>query len=100
MKRSSCTRTGNRSDATVAAADKAIAADPTKPIPYYLKGQALIGKATVDPKTGKDRMRLQDASRHTRNTWNSPPTGRWPPKSKAVLEGMGQTVKSTYKAKK
>lgn len=40
-------------DATVAAADKAIAADPTKPIPYYLKGQALISKATVDPKTNR-----------------------------------------------
>ncbi len=45
-------KTGN-SDATVAAADKAIAADPKKPVPYYLKGQALIGKATVDPKTQK-----------------------------------------------
>jgi tetratricopeptide (TPR) repeat protein len=45
-------RTTN-TDATVAAADKAIAVDPTKPIPYYLKAQALISKATVDPKTGK-----------------------------------------------
>ncbi|HEX3985342.1 MAG TPA: hypothetical protein VHX13_01935 [Acidobacteriaceae bacterium] len=45
-------RTG-QTDAIVAAADKAIAADPTKPIPYYLKGQALIGKATMDPKTQK-----------------------------------------------
>ena len=35
-------------DETVAAADKAIAADPTKPIPYYLKGQALVSKATLD----------------------------------------------------
>ncbi len=47
-------------DATVAAADKAIAADPNKPIPYYLKGKALITKATVD-KAGKivapERMR-------------------------------------------
>jgi tetratricopeptide (TPR) repeat protein len=42
-----------QADAIVAAADKAIAADPTKPIPYYLKGQALIGKATMDPKTQK-----------------------------------------------
>lgn len=45
-------RTG-QTDAIVAAADKAIAADPTRPIPYYLKGQALIGKATMDPKTQK-----------------------------------------------
>jgi len=43
----------NQLDATVAAADKAIAADPTKPIPYYLKGKALINKATIDPKTQK-----------------------------------------------
>lgn len=45
-------RTG-QADAVVAAADKAVAADPTRPIPYYLKGQALIGKATMDPKTQK-----------------------------------------------
>jgi tetratricopeptide (TPR) repeat protein len=45
-------RTG-QADATIAAADKAIAADPTKAIAYYLKGQALISKATVDPKTQK-----------------------------------------------
>jgi Carboxypeptidase regulatory-like domain len=43
----------NQLDATVAAADKAIAADPSKPIPYYLKGKALINKATIDPKTQK-----------------------------------------------
>jgi tetratricopeptide (TPR) repeat protein len=43
----------NQLDGTVAAADKAIAADPTKPIPYYLKGKALINKATIDPKTQK-----------------------------------------------
>ena len=46
-------RTGN-TDATVAAADKSIAADPNKPLAYYLKGQALVGKSTVD-KAGKDR---------------------------------------------
>jgi tetratricopeptide (TPR) repeat protein len=40
-------------DAAAAAADEAIKADPTKPLPYYLKGQALIQKATLDPKTGK-----------------------------------------------
>ncbi|HEX5233857.1 MAG TPA: carboxypeptidase regulatory-like domain-containing protein [Silvibacterium sp.] len=42
----------NNVDATVAAAEKAIAADPNKPIPYYLKGKALISKATMD-KAGK-----------------------------------------------
>jgi len=46
-------KAGGNADAVVAAADKAIAADPNKPIPYYLKGQALISKATVDPKTSR-----------------------------------------------
>jgi tetratricopeptide (TPR) repeat protein len=46
-------KSGSNADAVAAAADKAIAADPSKPIPYYLKGQALIAKATVDPKTNK-----------------------------------------------
>ena len=35
------------------AADKAIAADPVKADAYYIKGQALIDKATLDPKTQK-----------------------------------------------
>jgi hypothetical protein len=43
----------NNADAQVAAADEAIKADPTKPLLYYLKGQGLIQKATVDPKTGR-----------------------------------------------
>ena len=40
-------------DAQAAAAEKAIAANANDPIPYYLKGQSLIGKATVDPKTSR-----------------------------------------------
>src|SRR5271170_4945451 len=38
--------------ATLDAANKAIAADPNRPIPYYFKGQALVQNATVD-KAGK-----------------------------------------------
>ncbi len=36
-----------------AAADEAIKADPTLAIAYYLKGQGLIQKATIDSATGK-----------------------------------------------
>ena len=43
----------HQDDPALAAADKAIAADPTKPLPYYIKGQELLQKATVDTKTGK-----------------------------------------------
>lgn len=39
----------NNADAAGAAADEAIQADPKRPLPYYLKGQALIQKATLDP---------------------------------------------------
>jgi tetratricopeptide (TPR) repeat protein len=43
----------NNSDAQVAAADEAIKADPATVIAYYLKGQGLVGKSTVDPKTNQ-----------------------------------------------
>jgi tetratricopeptide (TPR) repeat protein len=45
-------QTGN-ADAQVAAADQAIKVDPKSPILYYLKGQGLVQKATIDTKTGK-----------------------------------------------
>jgi len=47
----------NNADAQAASAEKAIAANPTDAVLYYLKGQALLsiagntGKLTVDPKT-------------------------------------------------
>jgi tetratricopeptide (TPR) repeat protein len=40
-------------DAQLRAAEKAIAVDPGRAILYYFKGQALVSKATVDPKTQK-----------------------------------------------
>jgi tetratricopeptide (TPR) repeat protein len=40
-------------DASAAAADEAIKVDPNQPLPYYLKGQGLIPKATIDPASGK-----------------------------------------------
>jgi tetratricopeptide (TPR) repeat protein len=44
----------NNSDAQVAAADEAIKADPKNtPVVYYLKGQGLVGKSTIDPKTNQ-----------------------------------------------
>jgi len=40
-------------DAQLAAAQKAIALDPGRAMPYYFKGQALTSKATIDPQTQK-----------------------------------------------
>jgi Carboxypeptidase regulatory-like domain len=86
-------------DATVAAADKAIAADPTKPIPYYLKGKALINKATVDPKTGKIVAPPGCAEAYEKYL-ELAPDGPFSADAKSVLAEMGTTVKSTYKAGK
>jgi tetratricopeptide (TPR) repeat protein len=43
-------KSGGSPDAIAAAADKAIAADPSKPVPYYLKGQALLAKGAPSKK--------------------------------------------------
>ncbi|HZD48323.1 MAG TPA: carboxypeptidase-like regulatory domain-containing protein [Silvibacterium sp.] len=92
------TRVG-KSDDAAAAADKAIAADPTRPIPYYLKGQALVGKATVDPKTQKI-LAPPGCIEAYEKYLELAPDGQFAAEVKAVLEGMGQTIKSSYKAKK
>ena len=86
-------------DGTVAAADKAIAADPTKPIPYYLKGQALINKATVDPKTGKIQAPPGTAEAYQKYL-ELAPDGQFAAEVKGVLTEMGETIKSSYKAPK
>jgi tetratricopeptide (TPR) repeat protein len=85
-------------DATAEAADKAIAADPTKPIPYYLKGQALIGKATVD-KAGKI-VAPPGCVEAYQKYLELAPDGQFAKEVTDVLTGMGQTIKSSYKAKK
>ncbi len=83
-------------DPEVAAAEKAIAADPNKPLPYYLKGQALLAKATVDAKgqivpppgcVDAYQKYLQLA-----------PDGPQAPAVKDVLTQMGQKIESKYKA--
>jgi tetratricopeptide (TPR) repeat protein len=43
----------NNAEAQVAAANEAILADPNQPLLYYLKGQGLIQKATINSKTAK-----------------------------------------------
>lgn len=86
-------------DGTVAAADKAIAADPTKPIPYYLKGKALINKATVDQKTGKIILPPGCADAYQKYL-ELAPDGPFAPEVKSVLQESGETIKSSYKAGK
>ncbi|HZZ38975.1 MAG TPA: hypothetical protein VFE06_07580 [Acidobacteriaceae bacterium] len=82
-------RTG-QTDAIVAAADKAIAAEPTRPIPYYLKGQALIGKATMDPKTQKI-VAPPGCQEAYEKYLQLAPTGQFANDAKQVLAEMSST---------
>ncbi len=86
-------------DETVAAADKAIAADPKRPIPYYLKGQALVNKATVDPKTQKI-VAPPGCAEAYQTYLELAPDGPFAADAKSVLAEMGTTVTSNYKASK
>jgi tetratricopeptide (TPR) repeat protein len=77
-------------DAQVAAADEAIKVDPTQPLPYYLKGQGLIQKATIDPKTGK--MILPDGCAESYQKYlDLAPTGLYAGEVKAILTEATQT---------
>jgi tetratricopeptide (TPR) repeat protein len=86
-------------DEAAVAADKAIAADPTKPIAYYIKGQSLIQKVTVDPKTQKVTA-PPGCEEAYQKYLELAPDGPHATEVKEILTGIGATVKSTYKADK
>lgn len=92
-------RSGQNGDAVSAAADKAIAADPTKPIPYYLKGQALIAKASVDPKTQKIIAPPGCADAYQKYL-ELAPDGPYAADAQSILASMGEKVKTSYHAGK
>ena len=90
--------TGN-ADAQAAAADKAISADPKNPLPYYLKGQALAGKITVDPKSGA--YIVPPGCKEAYNKYlELAPTGQYAPDVKALLAATDTKVENKYKATK
>jgi tetratricopeptide (TPR) repeat protein len=86
-------------DAQAAASEKAITADPKNPLPYYLKGQALISKATVDSKTGAYVLPpgCQDAYQ---KYLDLAPTGPYANDVKAILAQSQTKVQKEVKAKK
>ena len=86
-------------DAQVAAADKAIAADPKSPLPYYLKGQGLAGKITVDSKTGAYILPPGCADAYQKYL-ELAPTGQFAAESKAILDASQTKVENKYKAAK
>lgn len=88
-------RAGNN-DGTVSAADKAITADPKQPIPYYLKGQALIAKATVDPKTQKIVAPPGTVEAYQKYI-ELAPNGPFVPQAKQILAEVGQKQQTSFR---
>ncbi len=85
-------------DAAGAAADKAIAADPSKPIPYFVKGWSLVQKATVDPKTQKIVLPPGCADAY-RKFLELAPDSPLAADAKGILESAGEPIHSSYKKK-
>jgi tetratricopeptide (TPR) repeat protein len=85
-------------DAQVAAADEAILADPTQALPYYLKGQGLIGKATVDA-SGRYVLPPGCAEAYQKYL-DLAPTGPYAGDVKGILAQAATKVDTTYKAPK
>jgi tetratricopeptide (TPR) repeat protein len=90
--------------AQVAAADKAISTDtnpedPNLAVVYYLKGQGLVGNATIDPKTNKIVLPPGCAEAYQKYL-ELAPNGPYATDAKGILAQAGQTISSSYKATK
>ncbi len=81
------------SDAQSAAAEKAIALDPTRAILYYFKGQALVSKATIDPATQKMVLAPGCAEAYQKYL-ELEPNGPYSADAKGVLTGAGIPLKA------
>jgi tetratricopeptide (TPR) repeat protein len=82
-------------DAEVAAADKAIASDPNVAIVYYLKGQGLISKATLDPASGKMILPPGCAEAYQKYL-DLAPTGPFADEVKGILSEATQTHNTAF----
>jgi tetratricopeptide (TPR) repeat protein len=86
-------------DAQAAAADEAIKADPTQALPYYLKGQGLIQKASIDPATGKMILPPGCAEAYQKYL-ELAPNGPYAADVKAILAEATQTHNTAFGADK
>lgn len=85
-------QTGN-SDAQLAAAEQAIAVDPSRAMLYYFKGQAMVSKATVDPQTQKMILPPGCAEAYQKYL-DLEPNGQFANEAKGVLTGAGLPLKA------
>jgi tetratricopeptide (TPR) repeat protein len=84
------------SDAQLAAAEQAIAADPARAANYYFKGQALVSKASIDPKTQKMILPPGCAEAYQKYL-ELDPNGPYSADAKGVLTAVGIPIKPTKK---
>ena len=86
-------------DAALDAANKAIAADPNQADAYFIKGQALVTKSAVDPKTNK-LTAPEGCVEAYQKFLSLAPNDPKVPEVKQVLASLGATIDTTYKAGK
>lgn len=79
------------SDAQLAAADQAIALNPTRAMLYYFKGQALVSKASVDS-SGKIQLPLECSEAYQKYL-ELDPNGPYSADAKGVLAAAGVPIK-------
>ena len=83
-------------DAQLEAAEKAIALDPSRAMLYYFKGQALVGKASIDPKTQKMILPPGCAEAYQKYL-ELEPGGQFSADANGVLAAAGIPVKANKK---
>jgi tetratricopeptide (TPR) repeat protein len=84
-------------DGVLAAAEKAIEADPKRPDPYYIKAQMLLQKATLDPKTQK--LTTPPGCVDAYQAYLSlDPNGKYSASVKEVLASLGEKIDTHYRA--
>jgi tetratricopeptide (TPR) repeat protein len=89
----------NNADAQVAAANQAIKVDPNQSVLYYIIGQGLVQKATIDPKTQRIVLPPGCAEAYEKYL-ELAPTGPYAADAKGILDQAGTKVSSSYKAGK
>lgn len=84
-------------DGALAAAEKAIAAEPNRPDPYFIKGQVLVTKSTVDPKTNQLTAPPGCVEAYEKYL-DLAPNGANSASVREVLASLGTKIDSKYKA--
>src|SRR5207245_9307962 len=87
----------NKPDPAIAAYDKAIAASPEKPEPYYYKGIPLLGKATIK---GDKMVPVPGTTEAFNKYLELAPDGPLAEPAKQMLTSVGATVTTSISGKK